>query len=124
VKSKSKIFSILDNEFTVEGTLSAKGQLIIKGTVKGSLMGDSVIIAEEGVVYAEADVVRMTVGGKFEGYVRASDELVILSTGSCSGKIVCKDFVVEAGGVLNAEVNCMVDPNEKFEKDALHLKKN
>jgi len=123
VKSKFKIFSILDKEFTVEGTVSAKGQLIIKGTVKGTLLADNVIIAEEGAVYAEAEVSRMTVGGKFEGYVRASEELVILSTGHCSGKIVCKDFVVEAGGVLNAEVSCMVDQNEKIRKNALHLEK-
>ena len=123
MKSKFKIFSILDKEFTVEGTVSAKGQLIIKGTVKGTLLADNVIIAEEGAVYAEAEVSRMTVGGKFEGYVRASEELVILSTGHCSGKIVCKDFVVEAGGVLNAEVSCMVDQNEKIRKNALHLEK-
>jgi cytoskeletal protein CcmA (bactofilin family) len=124
MKSKSKQLSILDREFTVEGAVSAKGQLVVKGTIKGALTGDSVVIAEEGAVYAEADVARMTVGGKFHGYIRASKELIILSTGNCSGTIVCKHFVVEAGGQLNAEVTCMVDPEEKVEEDALHLNEN
>lgn len=106
---KNKHFSILDKEFSVEGTVSAKGQLIIKGKVKGTLIGDNVIISEEGVVEAEAQTTRMTIGGRFEGFVQASEELIILSTGSCSGKIVCKNFIVEAGGVLNAEVHCMVE---------------
>ena len=108
MKRQNKSFSILDKEFSVEGTVSAKGQLIVKGTVNGKLLADSVIIAEEGAVYAEAEVASMTIGGKFEGNVSASKELVILSTGHCTGKIVCRDFVVEAGAVLNAEVSCKV----------------
>ena len=122
MKNKSKMFSILDKTFTVNGTVHAEGQLIIKGTVKGTLVGDRVIIAEEGVVDAEADVARMTVGGKFNGSIRVSDKLVVLSTGKCSGKILCKDFAVEAGGELNAEINCRVDANAELEREALRLK--
>jgi cytoskeletal protein CcmA (bactofilin family) len=106
VKKKGQDFSIIDKHLTVDGTLHTTGRLIIKGTVKGSLMGDSVIIAEEGAVFADTRVASMTIGGTFEGEIHASRELVILSTGKCSGKVVCKDFVVEAGGVLNAEVSC------------------
>ena len=102
-KSKdSKDFSIIDKELTVDGTVSTKGRLIIKGVVKGTLIGETVIIAEEGAVYADTKVKSMTIGGTFEGEVRASNELILLSTGNCSGKIVCKDFVVETGGILNA----------------------
>ena len=106
MKKKLKNISILDNGFMVEGKIAAKGQLIIKGLVRGTLVAESVVIAEEGTVTADAKVGRMTVGGKFEGSIRASDELIVLRTGSCSGKIVCRDFIVEPGGVLNAEVNC------------------
>jgi len=113
MKKKSKYFSILDKEFVVEGKVSAKGQLIIKGSVKGTLIGENVIIAEDGTVQAEAEVSKMTVGGVFQGHVRASEELVVLSTGNCSGKIECKDFIVEAGGILNAEVSCRVEKKGK-----------
>jgi len=32
--------------------------------------------------------------------------LIILATGTCSGKVECKDLIVENGGILNAEVSC------------------
>lgn len=105
MKKKLKNFSILDKGFAVEGTVSATGQLIVKGTISGTLIGENVIIAEEGVVCARAEVASMTVGGTFEGEITASKELIILSSGQCKGKIVCRDFVVEAGGILNAQVS-------------------
>ncbi|MBE9530127.1 MAG: polymer-forming cytoskeletal protein, partial [Proteobacteria bacterium] len=104
VKNESKDFSIINKELTIDGTVSTNGRLIIKGIVKGTLVGKDVVIAEEGAVYADVEVASITIGGIFEGQVRASKELLILSTGSCKGEIVCKDFSVEAGGILNAHV--------------------
>ncbi len=106
MSEKSKIFSIIDKGLTVEGSLSSKGQLVIKGIVKGTLDGEVVVIAEDGAAYAEAKTVRMTIGGLFEGSLEVLEELVILSTGKCSGTVVCKNLVIEAGGILNAEVSC------------------
>lgn len=98
--------SIIDRELTVEGTVSFKGQLIVKGAVKGNLHGDTVVIAEEGSVEARATVANITIGGTFSGELESSEKLTILATGKCSGKITCKTFEVETGGVLNAEVAC------------------
>jgi len=113
VKKKSKDFSIIDKELTVEGTVSTKGKLVVKGRIKGTLLGDTIIIAKEGVVQADTKASKITIGGTFEGDVHVSDELIILETGNCSGKIVCKDFVVEAGGILNADVTCVRDKGVK-----------
>ena len=117
MKSKSKDFSIIDKELTVEGTVSTRGKLVVKGVVKGTLTGDVVIIAEEGAVYADTKVTSMTIGGIFKGEITASDELIILPTGSCSGKVVCKNFAVEPGGILNAQVTCLTsqDSNSEIE---------
>ena len=117
MNNKSKDFSIIDKELTVDGTVSTKGRLVIKGVVKGTLIGETVIIAEEGAVFGDTKVSSMTIGGNFEGEIRASKELIILSTGNCSGKIVCKDFVVEAGGILNAHVTCITAQDMQSEKE-------
>ncbi|MBT8342212.1 MAG: polymer-forming cytoskeletal protein [Desulfatitalea sp.] len=108
MKSDQKKFSIIDEGFTVEGMVTGKGRLVIKGTVKGSVSGDNVVIAEEGAVYAEARANVMTIGGKFDGQIEVEKELVILSTGKCSGQVKCYDLVVEAGGILNAAVNSQI----------------
>lgn len=118
---KSKNISIIDQGAIVDGTFSCKGRLVIKGTVKGTLLGDIVIIAKEGAVYADIKAASITIGGIFEGEINGADELIILSTGNCSGKIICKDLAVEAGGVLNAEVTCtkIHDSNKPSENPPL-----
>jgi cytoskeletal protein CcmA (bactofilin family) len=106
VKDKGNTFSIIDKGMTVDGSLAGKGNLVVKGMVKGTLTGESVVISEEGQVSADTKVETMTVGGRFEGRAETSGQLVILSTGRCTGEIVCADLVVEAGGRLDARATC------------------
>jgi cytoskeletal protein CcmA (bactofilin family) len=107
VKKMSEDFSIIDKELTIDGTVSTTGRLIVKGILKGTVIGKNVVIAEEGSVYANAKVASMTIGGTFEGEIRALKKLILLSTGKCTGKVVCKDLVIETGGILNAQVTCL-----------------
>jgi len=111
----SKDFSIIDKELTIDGTVSTRGRLIIKGVVKGTIIGENVVIAEEGSVYADTKVASMTIGGTFEGEIRASKELILLSTGKCTGKIVCKNLVIETGAVMNAQVTCLSPQDSDLE---------
>jgi cytoskeletal protein CcmA (bactofilin family) len=99
-------FSIIDKGMTVDGSVVGKGNLVVKGAVKGTLNGDSIVVSEEGRIAADANAQTMTIGGVFEGRVETSGQLVILATGSCTGEIVCGDLVVEAGGRLDAQVTC------------------
>ena len=107
MKNISEDFSIIDKELTIDGTVSTTGRLIVKGILKGTIIGKNVVIAEEGSVYANAKVASMTIGGTFEGEIRALKKLILLSTGKCTGKVVCKDLVIETGGILNAQVTCL-----------------
>ncbi len=96
--------SILDAGLTMDGTLSFRGRLIIRGVFKGRLSGETIVIGEGGEVYADVKAGGVTIGGHFEGKVRAMRELTILPTGACQGKVICRDLIVEPGGILNAEV--------------------
>ena len=111
--NKTENISIIDKGLIVDGTVSAKGKLIIKGTVKGTLVGETVIVAKEGVISADTKVTSITIGGIFDGELEASNELIILSTGTCTGKMICKNLIVESGGKLNAGVACTTVQNTK-----------
>jgi cytoskeletal protein CcmA (bactofilin family) len=106
VKDQENKFSIIDKGMTVDGSVVGKGNLVVKGSVKGTLSGESVVISEEGHVAADTKVQSMTIGGRFEGHVETTGQLVILASGRCSGEVVCGDLVVEAGGRLDARVTC------------------
>jgi len=105
-KKERMNLSIIDRELKIDGSIVSRGKLIIKGSLRGAIEGETVIIAEDGDVHSDAKVTSMTIGGSFEGDIYASKELIILSTGSCAGKVECKDLIVENGGILNAEVTC------------------
>lgn len=102
-----KGLSIVDSGLKVEGTFTVgAGTLVVKGDVRGVIDGETMVIAAEGRAVATVRVVSMTIGGLFEGEAMVSGELVILSTGSCTGKVTCRTLTVEKGGLLNAEVTC------------------
>jgi cytoskeletal protein CcmA (bactofilin family) len=98
--------SIVEKGLTIDGSVSFKGQLVVKGTIRGTLVGDHVVIEEDGVVVADTRAAFITIGGTFNGKLAVSGKLVLLSTGNCSGIIKCQEVEMEPGAVLNGEVNC------------------
>lgn len=102
--TSSKAISIVDKGTTVDGTITGVGQLVVKGSVQGSLTGEDVVVAKEGSVTASTTVNRLTIGGSFDGEVEAVEDTIVLATGRCAGTVVCKNLVVEAGGQLDAMV--------------------
>jgi cytoskeletal protein CcmA (bactofilin family) len=115
--SRKKAFlSIIDDGFSVEGTIEFSGELLIRGRVGGKVKGDTVTIAEEGTADADMKVHRMTIGGRFQGDVHADEELVVLATGKCDGRVQCRNLVVHEGGQLNADVSQISRPDTYREK--------
>jgi len=107
VRRNKKNLSIIDKELKIDGSIESCGKLIIKGQVKGTIDGDVVIIAQDGEVNSTlTKVSSLTIGGSFKGELIASKELIILASGSCEGKVVCQDLIVENGGMLNADISC------------------
>lgn len=115
---KKPFLSIVDDGFTIEGTIEFSGELLIRGRVGGKITGDIVTIAEEGTANADLSVQRLTIGGRFDGSVQAAEELVVLATGRCSGRVQCLNLVVHEGGRLNAEVR-QIDRKDTYRQTKL-----
>ena len=115
---KKTHLSIVDDGFSVEGTIEFTGELLIRGRVGGKVKGDIVTIAEEGAANADMKVRRLTVSGRFDGDVHAAEELVVLSTGRCDGRVQCGNIFVHEGGQLNADVR-QIDRPEVFREKKL-----
>ncbi len=97
--------SIIDSQLHVDGNLDTRGRLVVKGEVRGTVTAETLIIAREGRVFADVKAAHMTIGGYFEGQLTVTQLLIVLSTGNCSGAVMCNKFMVEAGGVLNADIS-------------------
>jgi len=106
VGNSSKNITIIDEGLTVEGDVTGTGEMIIKGTVRGTLSGERVTIAPGGGVYADVEAIVMTIAGKCRGNLRISKEVTILGLGSFQGELCCPDLIVEDGARLNARISC------------------
>jgi len=105
VSNKASI-SIIDSGLKIKGIFSYKGGLVVNGMIEGTITGEDLTIAAGGSVVASVNVHSVSVGGKFEGELTAQNEIVILHTGICSGKFLCKSLVVEEGGLINGDIKC------------------
>ena len=104
MKKKKKNVSIIDKGVTIDGNVSAKGNLIVKGIIKGTLTGEDVSISKEGKIYAEANLNNLIIGGTFNGTARISNNLTILSSGKFSGSVIYRNLIVEQGGLLEGNL--------------------
>lgn len=106
-KQKDEGLSIIDKDSLVEGTFNVKGKLIVAGSLKGTLTGNTVVTAEGSHVDAQVKVQEMIIGGECQGDIVAYENLRILSTGIFSGKMTCKNIILDAGGKLDGRVKLL-----------------
>jgi cytoskeletal protein CcmA (bactofilin family) len=122
IGKKEKV-SIIDKDCLVEGTVNVNGKLIVAGSLKGTIAGNTVVTVEGSQVDAKAKVRNMTIGGKFEGEATVYESLRILSTGAFSGNLSCKNITLDAGGKLDGRVRPFDAREEPTGTDALQAAK-
>jgi len=103
---KTQPLSIIDQGLIIRGNIECDGELIIKGQVFGNIKAETLVIADTGIVESDCEVKNIIIGGDYNGNLTANGIMKILSTGKCSGKVLCQDMVVENGSTLNASVDC------------------
>jgi cytoskeletal protein CcmA (bactofilin family) len=111
MSKKNQDLSILDKGLTINGEIECDGEVIVRGNVKGTLKAETLVIADTGNVEAECTAGAVIIGGEYNGNLTVNGIMKILSTGKCSGKVLCQDMVVENGSTLNASVDCSLGRN-------------
>ena len=109
---RSKDLSIIDKDLKIEGTIHAKGKLVIGGEVEGTLVGEKIITVEGSRVLGGAKVQEIVIGGEFEGDITAYRSLRILPTGNLLGNVVYNDLTLEPGGRLNGNARPLESTDE------------
>jgi cytoskeletal protein CcmA (bactofilin family) len=122
IGKKEKV-SIIEKDCLVEGTVNVNGKLIVAGSLKGTIAGNTVVTVEGSRVEATAKVRNMTIGGTFEGEAIVYESLRILSTGTFSGNLSCKNITLDAGGKLDGRVRPFDGREEPPRTDAVQATK-
>lgn len=106
VKGSSRSASVIGPTLVFKGELSADEDLIIEGTVEGTIAHQqkNLTVGKQGRVKAHIHAKHVRIEGAVEGDVRG-DELVLLARGSnVSGNIFSPRIQMEDGATFNGKV--------------------
>jgi cytoskeletal protein CcmA (bactofilin family) len=89
----------------LEGCFETEGNLIIDGSVKGTIKCGSLEIMEDGNVDANVEADAINVAGNFEGEMICRGRLTFFRTGKVKGDISYRTLSIESGGLLDGNVS-------------------
>ncbi len=105
--SKTTEFAHIGRSVMVKGELSGSEDLFIDGQVEGTieLKGNSLIIGPYGQVKANVNAKDVTVQGKLEGNIQASQRAELKKSAVAIGDIVTQRVAIEDGAYFKGKVD-------------------
>jgi len=117
-ESSDSIETIVGPSVTVEGDFASEGDIIVKGTVSGSVKTSRLLSVEEGAkIFANIKAGSAVVAGSIKGDVKVTGTLELKSTAQVGGDIDCKVLIVEGGALIRGRVSMDGFDVELFKSD-------
>ena len=88
-----------------KGSIETEGNLIIDGSVTGTIKCGSLEIMQGGNVDADVEGERVNVAGSFVGEMTCKGRLTFLRTGKVRGDISYGTLSIESGGLLDGSAS-------------------
>jgi len=104
---KTAEFAYIGKSVTIKGELSGSEDLYVDGKVEGSieLSGNRLIIGPHGHVNAKVNAKGVTVQGKLEGNIHASERVELTKSAVVVGDIATQRIAIEEGAYLKGKVD-------------------
>ncbi|UCG66009.1 MAG: polymer-forming cytoskeletal protein [Deltaproteobacteria bacterium] len=120
VKSSNSLVSmegktIIGEQASFEGSIRSSGDLVINGSVKGSvkLQGYHLTVDLKGRVEADIHADKVTISGRLIGNIEAREKVEITKEADFNGEIRAKRISVEDGAYLKAVIELEKEPEKK-----------
>jgi cytoskeletal protein CcmA (bactofilin family) len=98
----------LDRGAEITGELRFKDLMRIDGKFKGKIISsNTLVIGETGEIDAEIEVGTLSISGRVEGVLKASEKIEIHSKGKVYGTLIAPRLVIEEGAVFQGK--CEMD---------------
>lgn len=89
----------------IEGSIETDGNLIIDGSVTGTIKCGSLEIMGNGNVDADVEAETASVAGNFAGEMVCTGKLTFFRTGKVKGNVSYGTLSIESGGLLNGNLS-------------------
>jgi cytoskeletal protein CcmA (bactofilin family) len=96
-------YSKIDQNTSFKGSLKAKTDIRIDGTVEGDIeTSGKVILGKEAQVTGEVSCANAEIEGHFKGKLTVSGILSLKTNSNVEGEVATQKLIVEAGAIFNA----------------------
>jgi len=100
------ITTILADDLRVNGTMTFKSSLMIKGTLEGEIISEGLlIVGPTAKVSAKVTTKNLISHGEIVGDVTASEQVVLKETAVQTGNITTQNIIVESGSLFNGSIS-------------------
>ena len=101
---------MIGQSINIKGTITGKENLIVEGTVEGSisLPDNDLTVGESGKVTADLSAKSVNVEGQVTGDISGTEKVVVSKTGRVRGNIVAPRVTLEDGAKFKGSID--MDP--------------
>lgn len=97
--------SVIGANITINGDIHSTEDLVIEGTVEGSVNCGTLVVGENGCVRGDIRTERLRLAGVVEGSIETND-LAIEASAHVKGDVTYARLRVASGGTIQGQMNC------------------
>ena len=117
--------TIIGSSIKVKGNFQGQGNIIVEGTLEGSLKTDaSIYIGEQAKIVANTESKDAIVNGEVRGNIKAKNYLAIGGTAKIFGDLQYGEISIEKGAIINGQLLMLSDDHKRNEKIKTEEKEN
>ena len=112
--------SSIGQTVSIEGTLTAQEDILIEGRFNGEvvLLENAVVVGQTGNIRADIKAKNVTVHGKANGDIQATDQVEISASGSMRGDILSPRVILHDGAKFKGRIDMEPEGIQKTAKAA------
>ena len=98
--------TIIGKSFIIDGEVSSSDQLVIEGTVKGTIQSDASVVVDSGaIVEAQINSPEVEISGRLIGNVLASSKVELKENSQVVGNLKAPSILIADGASFKGNVN-------------------
>ncbi|MDO8625958.1 MAG: polymer-forming cytoskeletal protein [Candidatus Magasanikbacteria bacterium] len=103
---RDEVETVVGPSVNVEGDFGSEGNIVVKGTVSGSVRTSKHLFVEMGAkIMANVKAGTSKVSGEVKGNIKVKDTLELTATARVLGDIDAKILIIEAGAIVSGRVS-------------------
>ncbi len=96
-------YTFIGESCKLEGVLEVKGEVVVNGTVEGTIRCDNLLASEGSKIKGRIKARSATLSGIVESEVDISEHLAIMKSGKLTGSISYGTLSIEPGGTMSGK---------------------